>query len=689
MPYNVRMAYPTGANLNSLLLQQLNFRTSGNYPISSLYTLYANGQGQTYWSNTISPSALSSFSTSIGIALVNQYVTLSTLIDTTYGTGLSGELSTLEYYTYSSFSSVFNYLSSIQSTNLNYAFLSTANSFQIQLNSYYQSTLNVCISTVNTLSNVSSYNSAVNQLYLSTQLWLSTMSTGMGIQDATTSTLLIGLINYGLTSTVVWTQQQLSTISSSQVSANQLNLFSTSINNALLSTSASLSRQISTISTMLSYDDTRLSTLETNFNYFSTTGAGVLVSSFFSTNISPINSNIISLSSGLYSTNLYIAQLSSANGYSISCLTGSTNQNIAEISYLSTQFAYITTSSILEGIYSTFMELEQYTVNLINSTNAAYVYYLSTSLSTQTSLITSVIVSTVNTAASTSISTLSNQVSTALSTITSNISSSLYNLTTQVSTITGNTNTTLSSLVTTQFITLSGTNLTATLNFASNTNFVVKVNNITNIANNIYQVTYNQSNLSGIPFKQGVILLDISTNTQAYTQNSNLLSMNFNRWSAIQNQSVWPNLPSLANSAYRMEYIYSIYNSNLYTTLANIWPYQNTYNLSVSSIGSNTRIDPLNRRIYSTGTQLRIGWSMYLFSTFGVANFSSYVNFDVNISGATTVTYGPYHYRTSTATITMPNGGYSAGAGYVSTTFTSYVIGEPANGAVLTGAAYY
>ena len=195
---------------------------------------------------------------------------------------------------------------------------------------------------------------------------------------------------------------------------------------------------------MLSYDDTRLSTLETNFNYFSTTGAGVLVSTFFSTNISPINSNIVSLSSGLYSTNLYITQLSSANGYSISCLTGSTNQNIAQISYLSTQFAYITTSSILEGIYSTFIELEQYTVNLINSTNAAYVYYLSTSLSTQTSLIQSVIVSTVNTAASTSISTLSNQVSTALSTITSNISSSLYNLTTQVSTITGNTNTTLS-----------------------------------------------------------------------------------------------------------------------------------------------------------------------------------------------------------------------------------------------------
>ena len=69
MPYNVRMAYPTGANLNALLLQQLNFRTAGNYPISSLYTLYANGQGQTYWSNSLIPPTLSILSTSIGNAL--------------------------------------------------------------------------------------------------------------------------------------------------------------------------------------------------------------------------------------------------------------------------------------------------------------------------------------------------------------------------------------------------------------------------------------------------------------------------------------------------------------------------------------------------------------------------------------------------------------------------------------------
>jgi len=37
----------------------------------------------------------------------------------------------------------------------------------------------------------------------------------------------------------------------------------------------------------------------------------------------------------------------------------------------------------------------------------------------------------------------------------------------------------------------------------------------------------------------------------------------------------------------------------------------------------------------------------------------------------------------------MPDGGYPAGTGFVSTVFTSYVIGEPAQGSFVYGAAYY
>jgi len=109
MPYNVRMAYPTGANLNNLLLQQLSFRTGGNYPISSLYTLYANGQGQTYWSNSVNPDSLSTLSSAVGNAIQSTYVELSTLIHDIGGSTIIAELSTFEYYTYSSISTLFYY----------------------------------------------------------------------------------------------------------------------------------------------------------------------------------------------------------------------------------------------------------------------------------------------------------------------------------------------------------------------------------------------------------------------------------------------------------------------------------------------------------------------------------------------------------------------------------------------------
>ena len=144
----------------------------------------------------------------------------------------------------------------------------------------------------------------------------------------------------------------------------------------------------------------------------------------------------------------------------------------------------------------------------------------------------------------------------------------------------------------------------------------------------------------------------------------------------------------LADSAYKMEYIYSVYNSNVYTSLTNIWPYQNTFNLNVSSINDNTVLDPSGVNIYSTGTVLDLTWQMYLFSTF-VTGFSSFVNVDVDISGALIQTYGPYFYTQSSIQIAMPDGGYPSGTGYVSATFVSYVVGEPAQGSVVYGAAYY
>ena len=144
----------------------------------------------------------------------------------------------------------------------------------------------------------------------------------------------------------------------------------------------------------------------------------------------------------------------------------------------------------------------------------------------------------------------------------------------------------------------------------------------------------------------------------------------------------------LANSAYKMEYIYSVYNNSVYTNLINVWPYQNTSNLIVSSINPNLAIDPTNNHIYSTGTTLRVTWNMYLFSTF-ITGFSSFVNVDVDISGSLIKTFGPYSYKQSTIQIAMPDGGYVSGTPDTPAVFKSYVVGEPANASVVNGFAAY
>jgi len=681
MPYNVRMAYPTGANLNALLLQQLNFRTAGNYPISSLYTLYANGQGQTYWSNSLIPPTLSILSTSIGNALQstnNKVNILSTQVYT-----LSGEVSTLTHYTYSSFSTTFYYLDTCLniSTNLNDAFLSTANSFQIQLNSYYQSTLDACYSTVNSLATVSTFNSDLNILNSSVQLWLSTMSTGIGLQDALTSSLLIQYINYNIYSTMAWTTQQLSSITSTSATKQELANFSTSINTALLSTSAGLSGEITDTYNFI--EDVSTSIIVVNNALLST-------SINLQTSIADISGAIVNISSSIGTLSGELSSFKHYTSSAINSLSGEvssiyfiTAQNTANISSLNQQVSIITTSSILEGIYASFIELEQYTVNLINSTNTAYVYYLSTALSTQTAIIDHIVTSSVYGA----VSTLTYVVSTALYTLSGEISTALYSLSGEISTIAANATAAVSSVNAVQLIQLNSSNFTGLLDLVNYRNFTIQVNNIADLANSTYRISFNPTTLSNATLQQGVILLDISTNTQGYTQNNNLLALDLNRWGIINN-ATYSQFPMLADSAYKMEYIYSVYNSNVYTSLTNIWPYQNTFNLNVSSINDNTVLDPSGVNIYSTGTVLDLTWQMYLFSTF-VTGFSSFVNVDVDISGALIQTYGPYFYTQSSIQIAMPDGGYPSGTGYVSATFVSYVVGEPAQGSVVYGAAYY
>jgi hypothetical protein len=677
------MAYPTGANLNNLLLQQLTFRTGGNYPISSLYTLYANGQGQTYWSNSINPDSLSTLSSAVGNAIQSTYVNLSTLITSIAPSTLLSRFSTFEYYTYSSISTLLYYQNILltQSTNINDAFLSTANSFQIQLDSYYQSTLNATNSTVSALEGFSSFYEVISTQNSSFAFALSSMSTGIGRQDAITSTLLVALINTGLYSTSQWTSQQLSSFTTN----TDFNAFSTSINYALLSTSTGISGEID--DTIAYINDVSTAVIDNTNALLSTSDSLLLTIDTLSGELAYLSSGFISLSGEVSSYQYFNYSTISSLTNEVSTLTSLTATNTADLFSLNQQVSVITTSSILEGIYSTFIQLEAYTVELINSTNtAAEASFASLQLSTilflesTNAAYVEVSQSTIYGVEVQLVSTFSFYTSTLVSTTADTIS-------TLISTTAADASALVSSVNGVQLIQLNSSNFIGSLDFTNYRNFIVQVNDIADLVNSTYTVSFNPTTLSNIALQQGVIMLDINTITQGYTQNNNKLALNLNSWNTI-NTPTYSEFPMVADSAYKMEYIYSVYNNSVYTSLTNIWPYQSTTNLIVSSINENTAIDPTTANIYSTGTLLEIQWNMYLFSTF-IPGFSSFINVDVDISGSLIQSFGPYSYIQSTVQIAMPDGGYPPGTPDVPAVFKSYVVGEPANASIVNGFAAY
>jgi hypothetical protein len=510
---------------------------------------------------------------------------------------------------------------------------------------------------------------------------------------------LTALINTGLYSTSQWTAQQLSSLASTFATNTNFNTFSTSINYALLSTSTGISGEIDTTNNYI--NDVSTAVVDNTYALLSTSDSLLLTIDTLSGELAYLSSGFISLSGEVSSYQYFNYSTISSLTNEVSTLTSLTAINTADLFSLNQQVSVITTSSILEGIYSTFIQLEAYTVELINSTNtAAEASFASLQLSTNLFLastnaayvaysessITGLEVQLTSTF-NTTISTLTSTTNTTISTFISTITDEIFMLSSLISTTAADATAIVSSINSVQLIQLNSSNFIGSLDFTNYRNFIVQVNNIANLANSTYTVSFNPTTLSNIALQQGVIMLDISTNTQAYTQNTNKLRLDFNNWNTI-NTPTYTRFPMLANSAYKMEYIYSVYNNSVYANLINVWPYQNTSNLIVSSIDSNLAIDPTNANIYSTGTTLRVVWNMYLFSTF-VTGFSSFVNVDINISGAVIQSFGPYSYIQSTVQIAMPDGGYAPGTPDVPAVFKSYIVGEPENASVVNGFAAY
>jgi hypothetical protein len=373
------MAFATSQNIDQLLTRGLSFRLPNNAPISSLYTLYANGAGQTYWSNSINPTDLSTLSVAIGIVgstVAFQGVEIADLYGqvSTLSTGTAQSMSSLSNFLLSTLNSTITGISTFSTFYADLTLLSNATSAQFSSFSTFISVTNSTQSAFLT----STLTSSMNGLVLSS-------STGLARQISTISTNVVFFPTfYSTTNRLLQITLSTSTGLQTIINANNLNL-STQISTLRVFTVSTTSTLFSSING-LSNRIVSLETLSTNLSTVSgrwiSSQIGVSQSTQDAVYVGQFSTLSSLLSTVAINANAQFGSLSSISTalYSSILSNSSTNawQNAA-ISTLARNLSILTTSSILAGVYDTFVQLEAYTTNLINST-INFTYYWQSSL---------------------------------------------------------------------------------------------------------------------------------------------------------------------------------------------------------------------------------------------------------------------------------------------------------------------
>ena len=481
------MAFQATQQYDNLLLRTLGFRTTGNAAISSQYALFATGTGQTYWSNAVLPSDLSTVSTAYGISVS----TLSTSLNAVYHgiddnfsslyTALALQSSQLESTNQAIYSSVSSLLRTESALSTSFGGLS--NNFNFQSNrltstvaNNYVSSIQFINSSLFGISSISTFYSSISAINLSLTTGLSTISTTLALQSLSTASSLT--YNYTMDfrastlSTTLYLQEQLSTLTGNVSFQTNLSTFSSIITRQLLSTTTGLNtvttanystilRNVSTVyntivvpmtSTVSSLvqDVMRLDSLSTSL-YSTTYG---WISTFMDTSqalqdivvystLHTTNKNIEYLAGSTTSLMYAFSSFSSTTASTIAFYTSTNALYLSSIAGISHEYSVIQTSSVLASIYDSFMALEGSTSSLVGSTIAtgpfyqSSVYY-STSLQ-NTSIAQAYFLFTVSTLYASTLSTLITStvlfVSTAISTLYS--TGSVFLLSTLTSSATG------------------------------------------------------------------------------------------------------------------------------------------------------------------------------------------------------------------------------------------------------------
>lgn len=423
------MAFTTTQRMDNALMRNLTFRTPLNIPISSQYTLYANGQGQTYWSNSVSPSDLStvytSLSTSIhtlessttsSINMLNSTLTSSITFLSTY-IGIQGQQMNSSYTQLIQNDASLSNSVFILSNNIQGLAYSNA----VQINAIYTSTIIEVTNTLNSYSNLSTFYLETSNLLNVIATSASTLSTTIGLQNTstydsltsnyilyanglfTTAAVNLGLYSNYAESTFSFNQSTQSSIvgldSNTSTATFQLN---SSINAQSTLTGSTIDNlyisSIYPINSTLSSYGIRISTLESQSTSLYSTSY-MWISTFVSTsqgyqNID-IQSSITSLldtqSSMLVSTSVFISTFGTLSSILISSIeyNNSTVKSLeSQVSTLTIAYSVLTTSSILLDIYDSFVNLEVYTSTiLINALWSNDLVFKSTLIASTTTIV--------------------------------------------------------------------------------------------------------------------------------------------------------------------------------------------------------------------------------------------------------------------------------------------------------------
>jgi hypothetical protein len=410
------MAFTTTQSIDTVLLRGINFRTTGNANISTQYILYANGQGQTYWSNTITPANLSTFSTS----LANSFAFTSTVngaLFSTFSTNIGFELDTMQISdanfstslsilgtditnTSNSLTAIVN-ANTQQVTNLTNQFVILSNTLNIRVDAIYTSTTLQTFSILQGVSSISTYTRQLNDLLSTIQFGLSTVSTASGRQNASTFSVLTSNFNSSLNGAITSTTQYIDatfaaasgnfvtsqTLSSLRFSTlSSITAVSTasaaaiaSFSNAQRSTNTGIvNNYIAPLSNTTIQQNIRITNLEvmsTTLRSTINTWVIPLIGDTVAPILTPISNAVEDLQLDVEFLFDEINLLSTTTGNTVigvnnalATQTSTIQGNSSNIASLQREFSTLTTSSILAGVYDTFTQLAQFTSTLVGST---------------------------------------------------------------------------------------------------------------------------------------------------------------------------------------------------------------------------------------------------------------------------------------------------------------------------------